>query len=256
MIDLHSHILPGVDDGARTLDESLAIARAAVASGVQLMAATPHVRADYQTTPATMERLLQETRAALRSAGIELELRGGAEVALGFLPQLGLEELHRFGLAGNPRYLLLEFPYEGWPLGLETTVESLRDKGITAVLAHPERSESVQVSPLQLVPAATEGALVQLTASSLTGAGGRGARRAAEALLDRELAHLVAGDLHAPGTRSGLDAAAEALGGGALADWLTTGVPSAIAHDEPLPPRPPGRRHRRRRLEFRRGRGD
>lgn len=256
MIDLHSHILPGVDDGARTLDESVAIGRAAVGSGVELLAATPHVRADYQTTPETMERLLQETQAALHSAGIELELRGGAEVALGFLPRLGPDERRRFGLAGNPRYLLLEFPYEGWPLGIEATVESLRADGITAVLAHPERSESVQVSPLQLLPAVTEGALVQLTASSLTGAGGRKARQAAEALLDRELAHLVAGDLHAPGTRSGLDAAAEALGGGALARWLTTDVPAAIALDEPLPPRPPDRRRRRRRLEFRRGGGD
>jgi protein-tyrosine phosphatase len=250
VIDLHSHILAGVDDGARTLDESLAIARAAVGSGVELMAATPHVRADFPTTAETMERLVEETRNALRAADIELELRGGGEVSLDFLPRLALEELRRFGLAGNPRYVLLEFPYEGWPLGLETVVASLREEEITVVLAHPERSESVQVSPLQLLPVVTEGALVQLTASSLTGAGGRRARQAADALLERELAHLVAGDLHAPGARSGLDAAAEALGGGALARWLTHDLPFAIAHDEPFPPRPPRRGRRRRRLGF------
>ena len=252
MIDLHSHILAGVDDGARTLDESLAIARAAVDSGVELLAATPHVRADFPTTPETMERLVQETQNALRDADIELELRGGGEISLGFVSRLGHDGLRRFGLAGNPRYVLLEFPYEGWPLGLETVVASLREEGITVVLAHPERSESVQASPPQLLPAVAEGALVQLTASSLTGAGGRRARQAADALLERELAHLVAGDLHAPESRVGLDAAAGALGGGALARWLTHDVPFAIAHDEPLPPRPPHRRRRRLRLGFRR----
>src|SRR4051812_50098646 len=104
-----------------------------------------------------MERLLQETQAALHSAGIDLELRGGAEVALGFLPRLGPDERRRFGLAGNPRYLLLEFPYEGWPLGIEATVESLRADGITAVLAPPERSGAVPGSPLQLPPAGAGG---------------------------------------------------------------------------------------------------
>lgn len=252
MVDLHSHILAGVDDGARTIDESLAIARAAVDSGVELMAATPHVRDDFPTTPETMERLVQETRTALRAAGIELELRSGGEISLGFLARLEPDELRRFGLAGNPRYVLFEFPYEGWPLGLETVVASMREEGITVVLAHPERSESVQVSPLQILPAVAEGALVQLTASSLTGAGGRRARQAADVLIERELAHLVAGDLHAPGARSGLDAAAEALGGGAFARWLTHDVPFAIAHDEPRPPRPPHRGRRRRRLGFRR----
>ncbi len=252
MIDLHSHILAGVDDGARTIGESLAIARAAVDSGVELMAATPHVRDDFPTTPETMERLVQETQTALRAAGIELDLRSGGEISLGFLSRLGPDELRRFGLAGNPRYVLLEFPYEGWPLGLETVVGSLREEGITVVLAHPERSESVQVSPLQLLPAVAEGALVQLTASSLTGAGGRRARQAADSLLERELAHLVASDLHAPESRSGLDAAAEALGGGALPRWLTHDVPCAIANDLPLPPRPPHRGRRRRRLGFRR----
>ena len=253
MIDLHSHILAGVDDGARTIDESLAIARAAVDSGVELMAATPHVRTDFPTTPDTMERLVQETQEALRAAHVELELRRGAEISLGFLSRLEPDELRRFGLAGNPHYVLLEFPYEGWPLGLENIVASLREEGITAVLAHPERNESVQLSPSQLLPAVTEGALVQLTASSLTGAGGRTARRAADALLALELAHLVAGDLHAPGARSGLDVAAEALGGGALGRWLTHDVPFAIAFDRPLPPRPSGRRRRRRRLGFLRG---
>jgi protein-tyrosine phosphatase len=253
LIDLHSHILAGVDDGARTLDESIAIARAAVASGVELMAATPHVRTDFPTTPDTMERLVEETQTALHAAHIELELRRGAEISLGFLPRLELDELRRFGLAGNPRYVLLEFPYEGWPLGLETTVASLREEGITAVLAHPERNESVQLSPSQLLPAVTAGALVQLTASSLTGTGGRSARRAADALLTLELAHLVAADLHAPGVRSGLDVAAEALGGGELARWLTHDVPSAIAHDRPLPPRPADGRSRRHRLGFLRG---
>src|SRR5436190_14715358 len=107
MIDLHSHILPAVDDGARNLDESIAIARAAVADGVELLAATPHVRADYPTAPETMLRLVDEVGAALGSAGVALELRPGGELALEALARMSVVDAQRFGLAGNPSYVLV-----------------------------------------------------------------------------------------------------------------------------------------------------
>jgi protein-tyrosine phosphatase len=232
-----------VDDGARTLAESVEIASAAVAEGVEVLAATPHVRGDYPTSADEMERLVASTQAALREAGIELELRTGGEIALDFLPRLGPDELRRFGLAGNPRYLLLEFPYAGWPLALEPLVGSLRDQGITAVIAHPERNEEVQAAPGRLSDAVDLGALVQVTASSLTGGSGSRARKAGRTLLDRELVHLLAGDAHAAGVRrAGMKDAADALGDEPLARWLTHDVPRAIVDDEPLPERPPRRR--------------
>lgn len=243
MIDLHTHILPGLDDGAATLEESLDLARACVEDGVLLAAATPHVRDDYPTDADTMERLVAEVRLALEREGIDLRLRGGGEIALDWLDRLPLDELRRFGLGGNPRYLLLEFPYVGWPLPLADLVFRLRAAGITPVLAHPERNPDVQAAPMRLRPLVENGALVQVTAASLDGRLGGAARETGMELVRSGLAHMIASDAHGHRIRgAGLAAAAEAVGGGALADWLTYGVPHAIVTDRPLPARPqPGR---------------
>jgi protein-tyrosine phosphatase len=247
VIDLHSHILPGVDDGARTLEESFEIARAAVEDGVEVLAATPHVRADYPTRAETMERLVATTQDALREARLPLRLCSGGEIALDFLAGLDAEERRRFGLGGNPRYLLLEFPYGGWPLSLETVVFELQAQGVTAVIAHPERNAAVQAAPERLRAAVEAGALVQLTAGSLTAGPRASALGTARALLDLGLAHLIAGDAHAPAMRrAGMREAAAAVGDDALAGWLTEGVPRAIVENEPLPERPQRRRGRLR----------
>jgi protein-tyrosine phosphatase len=247
MIDLHSHILPGVDDGPRTLDGSLEIASAAVEDGIELVAATPHVRDDYPTPVATMERLVDELRAALQREHIPLELRSGGEIALEQLDVLATEELRRFGLAGNPRFLLIEFPYYGWPLQLSDRIVHLRRLGITAVLAHPERNSDVQAAPERLRPLTAAGALIQITAASVEGRLGDASRTAAGRLIELELAHLLASDAHAPSLRSvGMTMAARALRDDVLAGWLATDVPSAIASDRPFPERPRQRWRRRR----------
>ena len=89
------------------------------------MAATPHVRHDYPTSAEAMEAALASLREAVAAAGIPLEVRGGGEIALDALPELSADERVRFGLGGNPRLLLLEFPYYGWPMGLAQTVFEL-----------------------------------------------------------------------------------------------------------------------------------
>lgn len=239
MIDLHAHVLHGLDDGAASLEESLQIARAAVAEGVEAMAATPHVRSDYPTTPEAMEARVAELTAALRAERVPLRLLPGGEVALDALGELSRDDLRRFGLGGNPGYVLLEFPYGGWPLSLELIVRELAADGIRALIAHPERSRDVQRAPERLAPLVEAGALVQLTAGSLTGAFGRTAQAAAQALLERGLAHVLASDTHGPRVRdAGLSGAVTALGGDATAAWLVRDVPAAIVSGEPLPPRP------------------
>ena len=239
MIDLHTHVLPGVDDGARTVAESLDMARAAVADGVRLLAATPHVREDYPTGADTVERLVAQLQRTVLAAGIALDLRPGGELAVDKLAELSLDELWRFGLAGNPRYLLVEFPYYGWPLALGERVLRLRAAGITPVLGHPERNGDVQAAPERLGSLVRAGALVQLTAGSLDGSFGRTARSTAEALLALEYAHLVGTDAHGPGIRrAGMSDAARALDDDRLARWLTNDVPEAIVTGGDVPPRP------------------
>jgi protein-tyrosine phosphatase len=239
VIDLHSHVLPGVDDGAATLADSVAMARAAAADGVTALAATPHVREDYPTRAETMERLVREVQDAIDDAGIELKLVRGGEIALDRLAQLDSDELRRFGLGGNPRYVLIEFPYVGWPLGLQERLLSLTAQEFVPVIAHPERSREVQTDPARLEPLVREGCLVQVTAASLDGRLGRSSTECARVLIGARLAHLIGSDAHMPAIREiGLSAAANAIPDPALARWLTEGVPRAIVDGTTLPPRP------------------
>ncbi len=246
MLDLHTHILHGLDDGARSLEDSVALARAAVADGIRLLAATPHVRDDHPTQPSEMERLVAELRQVLAAEGIPLEVRTGGEVALDRLGILEPEELARFGLGGNPHYLLLEFPYAGWPLDLPTRIFELGGRRMTTVLAHPERNAEVQADPDRLRPLVHQGALVQVTSASLDGRLGRTAQTTGSRLLELELAHLIASDAHAPDVRAvGMRAASAAVGDADLAHWLTVDVPAAIVADDRVPERPASRRRHR-----------
>ena len=118
MIDLHAHVLPGIDDGARTLEESLDVLRAMEVDGVRAVAATPHVREDWPTSVARMHAEVGALRDAAAAAGLRIEVLQGGEISLGRLGALTPEDRAGFSLGGNPQLLLLEFPYAGWPIGL------------------------------------------------------------------------------------------------------------------------------------------
>ena len=225
------------------------MAQAAVADGIDIVAATPHVRDDYPTSVSRMEVLVLEVREALATAGVPLEVRTGGEIALEWLSVLDEGELRRFGLGGNPDYLLLEFPYYGWPLELGAQIFGLRTRGFTPVLGHPERNSEVQAAPERLRGLVEQGALVQVTASSIDGRLGRQSRAAAFDLIERGLVHLLASDAHAPEMRAmGLSCAARKLRDESLASWLTEEVPAAIVEGARLPVAPEPRSRRRRRL--------
>jgi protein-tyrosine phosphatase len=249
VIDLHCHVLPGLDDGAQTLEDACELARAAARDGITTIAATPHVRADYPTSADDMERGVETVRAALVEEGVGVEVVGGGEVALDSLPTLSWEDLARFTLGGTGRYLLLEFPYGGWPLDLEQRVFELLAGGLSPILAHPERSRDVQDDPRRLEGAVHGGALVQVTAAALDGRLGRRAKATAMSLVELGLAHLVASDAHTPDVRAaGMSQAREAVGHEALGTWLVEGAPGAILAGEDVPPRPASRRRHRFRL--------
>jgi protein-tyrosine phosphatase len=228
-------VLPGLDDGAADLDEALALCRAAAADGIEAIAGTPHVRSDYPTTPDEMESALARLQSAARDV---IRVLPGGELAIDELGRPD-EELVRFGLGGNPRYLLVETPYFGWPLDFASVLVDLLERGFTPVLAHPERNGDVQRRPELIEQLVDVGALVQVTSSSVDGRGGRRTRSCASTLLEQRCVHLIASDAHAPTIRAvGMSAAAHAVGDAELARWLTSDVPRAIVDDAPLPPRP------------------
>jgi protein-tyrosine phosphatase len=239
MIDLHTHILPGVDDGTRSLEEAREVALDAAAEGVTVLAATPHVRDDYPTTAEVMEEGVAELRADFAAQGIPVQVVPGAEVDIGILWALPQEELRRLTLAQTGRYLLLEMPYRGWPVALDTAVTRLVWLGITPLLAHPERNPEVQDRPERLRTLVDAGALAQVTAASLNGGLDRASQAAAVRLLELRLAHVLASDTHGPHiTREGMGAATRRLADPDLARYLTIEAPGAIIAGEPVPERP------------------
>jgi protein-tyrosine phosphatase len=251
LIDLHSHVLPGLDDGASSLDESLEIVAAAARDGITALAATPHVRQDYPTTADEMERALRGVRRAVADAGLGVDVLPGGEIAVDRLHLLDAQELARFGLGGNPRVVLIEVPYRGWPLELSERVFRLRALGIRPVLGHPERNDVVQAEPERLADVVGLGALAQVTAASLDGRLGRRPQECSLDLLERELVHLLASDAHAPAVRGiGMSAAVEVLRNHALGQWLTLEMPAALIGGGAFPRRPTTPRRRKTRLRL------
>lgn len=237
MIDLHAHILPGYDDGVRSLEEARELARTSAADGVTAIAATPHVRADYPTTAERMLRGVRRLADDFAAEDIPVTVISGGEVDVRHFWELGAGELERFTIAGNGRWLLLETPYRGWPDLLGRTVTELHRRGIDVLLAHPERNDEVQRDPSRVAALVENGVRVQLTAASVDGRLGGRAETCARALLDRGLAHVLASDAHHPGERqAGFAAAATVLGDPALVRRLTLEAPAAIVAGADLPP--------------------
>jgi protein-tyrosine phosphatase len=242
-VDVHTHVLPGVDDGTRTLEEAVATAAEAAAGGVEAMVATPHVRDDYPTSADMIADGVAALRRELGDRGIPLALHPGAEVALERVAAIDPAELRRYSLAGGP-YILVEFPYRGWPAGAEAVAATLLRSGFTPLLAHPERNDAIAERPERLRPLVEAGCFVQVTSGSVTGGLGRTPRRAAEALLELGLVHVVATDLHGPSLeRAGLAAAFDALGANALARTLVSAAPRAVLEGAPLPSVPAARKN-------------
>jgi protein-tyrosine phosphatase len=238
MIDLHCHVLPGIDDGPATIDGSLALARAASAAGIETLVATPHVSTRYPNDAATIARLVEDLNARLAAESIALEVRAGAELAATHIGELAPDELDRLGLGGG-HWLLLEPPFAAVVAGLAETAAELQDRGHRLLLAHPERCEAFQRDPRTLYALIRAGVCTSITASSLVGRFGTKPRRFALALLKEGLVHNVTSDAHDDVRRPpGMVAEIADAGFAALSEWLTHDVPAAILADQELPPRP------------------
>jgi protein-tyrosine phosphatase len=238
LIDLHNHILPGVDDGATTLADALAMARVARADGITTVVATPHRSPwAYRADRADAERRLAEVATACVAEGIDLQLVLGSEAFVA--PDL--PEQVRTGLAltiNAGHYLLVEWPYDQYPPYSEPVLFELQVRGLHPVMAHAERYRVVQREPERLARLIERGLIVQVTASSLLGDAGPAIQRTAETLLQQGLAHLLATDSHSVAHRPPLLSLARerarVLVGDERAWALVRDVPAAIVADRPL----------------------
>jgi protein-tyrosine phosphatase len=257
VIDLHSHILPGLDDGPATLDDALAIARAAVAAGTRTIVATPHADLHYNVRPSARDTALATLRVALAQDSIALDVLAGAEVALEVLIDLDDDDRDAMRLGSGP-YLLLESPLAQTAGAFDDYLERLLASGERIVLAHPERCPAFQRRPERLDRLVRAGAVTSVTAGAFTGQFGDTVRKFAFSMVTNGWAHSVASDCHDAVRRPpSISEHLERAGLGTLRRWLTEDVPGAILDGTtiPSPPVPPHtvfERPRRRLRLFRR----
>ena len=244
MIDLHSHVLPGIDDGAADVAAALGLARAAADGGVRVLAATPHLRPDHPgVVPEELAARCRELNIRLADAGVPLEVVQGGELDLEWATTASDRELPLVSYGGRGTDLLVETPYGALPSDFEERVLSLAARGFRVLLAHPERSPTLQRDPARIAGLIAQGVLVQLTARSLmASAEPSAAGELSAALVAGGLAHVLASDAHgasgpAPPDLSGGVAAAESIVG-ARARWMASEAPAAILAGEFLPPAP------------------
>lgn len=243
VIDLHSHLLPALDDGPATIGESVEMARVAWEAGTRTMVCTPHMVESYPTETHAVALGVARLRTALLDAEVSLEIRTGAEIALPWLDRMNDDDLAAASLGGGGRWLLLEMPFRGWPLRLPEILRDLEIRGFGAILAHPERAEAIQRSPDRVRDLIGRGAMVQLTAGSFLGEHGPASRRTALMLLGGGAAHFIASDAHSagpwrpPDLDVGVQAAADAIDvHPQTLSWMVEEGPAAVLAGEPVRP--------------------
>jgi len=237
VIDLHSHLLPAVDDGAASAEVTTAMLAKARDTGFSIMAATPHLPGPLSSAYRDrVETAFEQTRALAVAFGVEVRL--GYEVALS--PDLPdrLERGEPSTLGGGSA-VLVDLPFLGWPHHAEETLFALQVAGFQPILAHPERYAEVQRDPRRVAGLVERGVVLQVTISSLAGVFGKAAQRCAEQMLRQDMVHLVATDAHSAGHRfaavpAGLQRLRELVGDERLAQLVET-VPRALLAGDPLP---------------------
>jgi protein-tyrosine phosphatase len=236
MIDTHLHILPGIDDGPETIEESMALARVLVQEGIHSAIATPHYNDIYpRYSAAEIQKRVNNVQHELDRNSIPMRLFAGHEALI--KPGL-VEDIHagRLATLNSSRYLLLELWNSAWLPETERMIFELRAFGIVPVIAHPERYQAIQRDPNRLAALLQQGVLAQSSASSLLGTWGNTIRRSAETLFKKGLIHCIASDAHGLhkrplGILGGLQRARELLGEERVKQMIEI-WPAAIINNE------------------------
>ncbi len=201
MVDIHHHLLHGLDDGADSLATSVEMARLAVAEGITHVVCTPHANSYHDFDPSVNAARIDELRARLADENIQLTLGLGCDFHMSFdNVNLAKADPARFSINGLG-YLLVEVPDFGLPPGLTETFYQLQLAGLTPILTHPERNTTLQHEPGRLVEWLRGGLLIQVTADALTGHKGKLAQQIAFDLLEKRWVHFLATDAHNITTR-------------------------------------------------------
>jgi protein-tyrosine phosphatase len=241
VVDIHSHILPEVDDGPKSWDVSVAMCRMAAADRITHMVATPHANDRYHYDRVYLQGLVDHLQ---QLAGDSPKLSLGCDFHLSYdNVQDALANPTRY-VIGSSRYLLVEFSNYSIPEQMGDAFFKLGDSGITAIITHPERNPILRDHPQRVLEWAEQGCVVQVTGSALTGFWGERTRKAALWLLEHQAVHVLATDAHdtekrVPVLSHARDAVAKIYGDN-VAAALVENNPRAILSNETLPyfPRP------------------
>ena len=239
MVDIHSHLLFGLDDGSPDLETSIKMAQIAVKDGITKVVCTPHASPQFPFSPEKIASHIANLRETLAGASIPLDLGIGCDFHMSVENLNSALSLPRRYTINATEYLLIELPDFGIPPQLGEIFYRMRLRGITPILTHPERNATLQRQPERLIPWLRGGLLMQVTANSLTGGMGKRAQEMSERFLRDRWVHVLATDSHNLSTRPPqLRAARErlaALCGEEYSILLCTENPEAIFAGRALP---------------------
>ena len=242
MIDIHHHLLWGLDDGSTSLENSVAMAKMAVADGITHVVCTPHANEQYPYDTKVIAQKVAELQLALDMAGVNLKLGQGSDFHMSYDNiQEAKTDPRKFSVNGHG-YLLIELPDYGISRNLTETLYQLQLAGLTPILTHPERNATLQADEQRMAEWMRGGLMVQVTAGSVTGHMGKRAQRVAHRMLENRWVHFLATDAHnttsrPPKMREAHDFVAEKHGP-EYAHALCVGNPLAVFMGKQLMPQP------------------
>ncbi|MGE6375510.1 tyrosine-protein phosphatase [Peribacillus muralis] len=197
MIDIHSHILPGVDDGAKHITETIAMAKLAISEGIQTIIATPHHKnGHFENEKNDIIEKVAELNEILKAESIDLEVLPGQETRIYGDLLLDYQDERILSLNNDGKYVFIELPSDHVPAYTEPLIYDIQMKGLVPIIVHPERNQEFLEYPNQLYKLVKHGAYTQITAKSIVGGFGKKTKNFSFQLIEKNLTHFVASDAH------------------------------------------------------------